>query len=329
MKAIRRILVPIKNTRARSLPALTKAAQLAKALGARVQLFHGIAERLYVQSAELAGMNLAQFADSRRQECIEELEALARSLRRKRITVTTSAEWDFPAHDAILRAARKFGADLIVLDAHPAAHRAPWLLRFTDWELLRLSPTPVLLVKKHKPYRRPTVLAAIDPTHAFAKPVRLDREILGTGAAIAESLRGTLHAVHAYDPMPVALAPSQLGAADAFPEIQAGIARRAWTDVERALGSTRIAPKCRHLVGRHPIDAIEEVAEEIHSSIVVMGAIARSGLKRLIVGNTAERVLDELSCDVLIVKPRQFRSRLGRSPRGARIVPVPVSPILM
>jgi universal stress protein E len=33
-----------------------------------------------------------------------------------------------------------------------------------------------------------------------------------------------------------------------------------------------------------------------------MGAVSRSGLERLLIGNAAQRVLDELKCDVLIVK---------------------------
>ncbi len=322
MKPIRRILVAVKNTRAQSLPAVTKAAQLAKAFGARIQLFHGISDRVYIDGGELLGMDLRQCEASERQERLEGLESLARGLRRKRIKVSTAAEWDFPAYEAILRNARKFGADLIVLDAHPGAHRPPWVLRFTDWELLRLSPIPVLIVKKRTPYDRPKVLAAIDPTHAFAKPARLDRQILGYGVLVADSLRGTLHAVHAYDPMPIGTAPSQFAGADALAGIQAQIARGAAQEVERTLGSTRIPPKRRHLIGRHPIDAIEEVAAEIGSSIVVMGAIGRSGLKRLLIGNTAQTVLDELPCDVLVVKPSQFRSDVGASPRGARIVPV-------
>ena len=36
--------------------------------------------------------------------------------------------------------------------------------------------------------------------------------------------------------------------------------------------------------------------------LVVMGAIARWGIKRAIIGSTAERVLDFLPCDVLIVR---------------------------
>ena len=69
------------------------------------------------------------------------------------------------------------------------------LLGYTDWELLRLSPVPVLLVKTSQPYRRPTVLAAIDPTHAHAKPSELDQRILDYGTQVGRALRGALHVV--------------------------------------------------------------------------------------------------------------------------------------
>jgi universal stress protein E len=329
VKPIRRILVPIKDTRARSLPALAKAARLAKALGARVQLFHGIADRLYVDGTEPGGFDLAQLEERSRQERLAQLEVLARGLRRLHVPVTTAVEWDFPAHDAILRNARAFGADLIVLDAHPAPHRAPWLLRFTDWELLRLSAIPVLLVKKRAAYRRPKILAAIDPSHAFAKPAKLDGEILACAKAVTQALHGTLHVVHAYDPMPTPVVPSQLSTPEAFPHIQAQIASQARRELDRAVRSSGIPPARRHLIGRHPIDAIEEVAEATGSGIVVMGAISRSGLKRLIIGNTAEKVLDDLPCDLLIVKPRQFHSPVARAARGARIVPIAPAPMVL
>ena len=64
----------------------------------------------------------------------------------------------------------------------PRKHVLPWLLRFNDWELLRRSPVPVLLVKRAQPWRKPGVLAAIDPLHSFAKPARLDGEIMACGA---------------------------------------------------------------------------------------------------------------------------------------------------
>jgi len=102
-----------------------------------------------------------------------------------------------------VRRARLIKADLIVAGCHTGRRVAPWLLQLTDWELLQKSPLPVLLVKSSRPYHRPVVLAAIDPTHAFSKPTRLDEEILRNSAALERALRGSLHAVHAYLSLPL------------------------------------------------------------------------------------------------------------------------------
>jgi universal stress protein E len=41
-----------------------------------------------------------------------------------------------------------------------------------------------------------------------------------------------------------------------------------------------------------------------------MGAVSRSRLRSVFIGSTAEKVLDRLPCDVLIVKPPDFESDL-------------------
>jgi hypothetical protein len=51
-----------------------------------------------------------------------------------------------------------------------------------------------------------------------------------------------------------------------------------------------------------------------------MGSVARTGLKALLIGNSAERILDALDCDVLVVKPRGFRSKVPPAVRGANLV---------
>jgi CheY-like chemotaxis protein len=62
------------------------------------------------------------------------------------------------------------------------------------------------------------------------------------------------------------------------------------------------------------------------SAIVVMGALSRSGLKRLFIGNTAESLLDTLPCDFLIVKPAQFSSEIQRQRRGPHLAAVGTTP---
>ena len=59
MPAIRRILVAIKDTSARSLPAVEKAAQLARAHKAQLELYHAISEPIYVDALAIAGQTVA------------------------------------------------------------------------------------------------------------------------------------------------------------------------------------------------------------------------------------------------------------------------------
>jgi hypothetical protein len=137
--------------------------------------------------------------------CSPWLEQLAERVRRHGVNVTCVADVDYPVYEAILRRAEQSQADLIVTDCHAGSHIAPSLWRFTDWELMRLSPVPVLIVKQSRLYRRPNVLAAVDPSHAFSKPTQLDREILDLSAAFSVALRGGMHAIHAFLPSVAAM----------------------------------------------------------------------------------------------------------------------------
>jgi universal stress protein E len=320
MASIRRILVAIKDPWAKHLPALDRARQLAKALDAQLVLFHGIADPIYVDEVILADESLSRFETQGSNAHRRRLEQLAKRIRRSGLEVTTAVEWDFPLHEAIIRAAARFCADLIVTQCHPSKHVAPWLLRFTDWELLRNSPRPVLIVKGRARYRHPTVLAAIDPAHTFAKPAKLDQEILRLGSAITRALRGALHAVYAYDPLLVGMTPTQLSAPDGIARAQAKAAAHAGAIAGRELGVARIPPARRHILDGNAADIIVEVGEQINAGLVVMGCNSRSGLRRIFIGNTAERVLDRVECDVLAVKPRRFRDGVTRVSRGPRLV---------
>ena len=289
-------------------------------------LFHGIPEPVYLDVVALEGRSLAQLERHASTAHRQRLESLAKPLRHRGIKVTTVVEWDYPSHEAVIRAATRFEADLIVAECYRSAHVAPWLLHYTDWELLRNSTVPVLLVKNRRPYSRSKVLAAVDPTHAYAKPANLDDEILRYGSTLATALRGALHAVNAYNPILVGLTPKELAAPNGIEKAEAEAAAQARAAVDSRLNSLGMAKARRHIVGGFAIDVIQHVARDIHAELVVMGAISRSGLKRLFIGNTAERLLDRLTCDVLIVKPREFRNSIARVARGPQIIAAPLIP---
>jgi universal stress protein E len=317
-RKIRRILVAIKNTRAGSRPLLAKAGQIARACGARLELFHDISTPVYVETVAGPAALKTATRDGQR-AAIAALERLAAPLRASGLRVQTCAEWDYPAPEAIIRRALRSGADLIVTHSR-ARHRLPALLAYTDWSLLRDSPVPVLLVKSNRAYRRPRILAAIDPQHRYSKPSGLDRNILREAQTLGSALGTAFDVVYAYRPQPLApqgTATSVSRAAKSI-ETRARAAARAALDLE--LRHTSVPTARRHLVEAHPVDAITAVARRLPAAIVVMGAISRSGLKRLFMGNSAEQLIDELRCDLLVVKPAHFVTGVPRSRRGMYLV---------
>jgi len=312
--AIRRVLVATKHLKPDA--AIDKAAHIADRCGAELVLFHDLDYPLFL-GAPASRRDMRQTMRNERQRALAALERLALPLRARGLRVSTVAQWDYPPHEAVIRAASRARADLIVVPCR-ARHRLPAVLGYTDWSLLRESTVPVLLVKSPKRYTRPRILAAVDPTHAFAKPAALDDAILGTAVRLGTRLGAAPHLVHAYCP-PVAVGPQDIAGTTLrlLDEQSHGTAKRAFRDLMRA----HAIPAGRgHLVRAHPVDAIVRTAREIGASIVVMGAVSRRGLRRFFIGDTAERLLDELPCDLLVVKPARFGARVPPKRRGVRVL---------
>jgi universal stress protein E len=328
MQPIRRILVAVKDPTARALPAVNKAAQIAKGLSAQLTLFHDIATPLYAEALRSRDVDLKSWQREVQAARREQLENVAARIRRHEVDVDVAADWDFPPYEAIIRKTQRTGADLLVVENHHGTGRHParWLLSYTDWELLRLCPVPVLLVKNRRMYHRPRVLAAIDPAHAHAKSANLDRQILRAGAQLVHALHGELHALHAYLPALPAVPAMPDGP---LPDLTLGtaeLARAARAGLDRAVDGFEVRPGHRHLVEGRPTDAIPRIAKRERSAIVAMGVLSRSGLKRFFIGNTAEFVMDAVAADILVVKPAGFDSRVPRTGRGVQILSLPILP---
>ena len=189
MSAIKKILVAVKNPDARRQPGVDKAIGIARLLGASVELFNAISAPVFLELEPLTGKTVAEI----RREALElraaRLEKLAARARKRGVKATCSVEWDFPPHEAIVRRARSSKADLIIAECHQGLRLKPWLIHLTDWELLRTSTLPVLLLKNTRPWREPTILAAVDPSHSHDKPARLDTAIVAEARRFARALR--------------------------------------------------------------------------------------------------------------------------------------------
>jgi universal stress protein E len=328
MQPIRRILVAVKDPAARALPAVNKAAQIARGLKAQLTLFHDIATPLYAEALQGRDIDLKSWQREVQTSRREQLEKVAARVRKHGIDVDVAADWDFPPYEAIIRKTQRISADLLVVENHHGTGRHParWLLAYTDWELLRLCPIPVLLVKNRRLYHRPRVLAAVDPSHAHAKPSNLDRQILRAGAQLVHALHGELHALHVVLPaLPVVPAMPDGPLVDIGAE-RAEIEAIARENLTRAVDGFDVKRSHCHLVEGRPNEVIPRTAKRERSSIVAMGVVSRSGLKRFFIGNTAEFVMDAVTADILVVKPPDFESRVPRAGRGVQILSMPILP---
>ncbi|HUO80204.1 MAG TPA: universal stress protein [Steroidobacteraceae bacterium] len=318
------ILVALADPTAKSSPALMRALEIAAKTGAQVTLFHSLYSPYVAGEQFYSPTDLQRDIEAAVNARKRELERLAKPLVAAGVTTHVRVRWDYPIHESIVREAMREAIDLVVIESHRHGAAARLVLTNTDWQLIRLCPCPVLLVKTSRRYERPRVLASVDPLHAHAKPAALDARLLATGGALAETFGGKLHAAHFY----LLTTPLATGFMVEPLPLPAEIAEQHARDVRQAFEALTakyaLGPRRAHLRAGLPVDELPELAAELDAHVVVMGAVSRSGLKRLFIGHTAERVIDRLKCDVLIVKPEGFRTPV---PKKAANRPVVLPPL--
>lgn len=310
MNRIRNILVIVDPT-ADEHTSLEKAELLAKRFNARVELYICDTKaarelRLLAQRArdpsQLLDVNLKPM-----------LEGLAQPMRDKGIDVCTDVEFAERLADGLLDRTMRTCADLVIKDTHHHSLLRRTLFSNTDWHLIRGCPVPLLLTKGAPWDEAPKIVAAVDPGHLNDKPANLDHQILRWGKTFAERLEGSLHAVHAYIPLSIAATASNAAAPMVHtlsPEVLRQEDEQKRKELRALTDQYDIPESNVHLELGVATAVLAEKSEELKANLVVMGAIARTGLQRIFIGSTAERVLEKLPCDVLVVKPLDFRDAL-------------------
>jgi universal stress protein E len=314
MQRLDRILAVIDPTVDAQVAAM-KAARLARSSGAALELFAcdfdpSLTGAPFFDTDELRRMR-EEFVAER----AEYLEGLADELRLTDLEVTTHVHWDNPLYEGILRRVREFPPDLVVKDTHYHSPLRRSLFTNTDWQLIRSCPVPLLLARQTDWPARPLVLAALDPDRRHDKPAALDGDILDTAKVLAQALGGTVEAVHAFFPAALLAATSGMAgapiAADmTLTDLLETERQRVTTDVREVARAGGLEPSAVRVLQGSAADLLPRHAEATHAAMMVMGAVARGRVRELFIGSTAERVLDRLSCDVLVVKPGDFREKL-------------------
>lgn len=201
-------------------------------------------------------------------------------------------------HDLVMKTAQGFGGPLGGILGSTALH------------LMRKCPCPVWVVRPAREEPRGGVLAAIDPDPSDPGALALSQFVLELGSSLARLRDTELHVLHAWWLWSEArLRGRRMNmASDAVDKMVEETREASEAAVARILETVDLTDvKHRvHVVRGTPFEVVSTYAEQV--DVAVMGTLSRTGLAGVLIGNTAERVLQRIDCSVLAVKPRGFET---------------------
>lgn len=299
--AFKSILVDIDATVATH-PALERAIRLARSCKAKLTITDVISVPAYARRylpaqleedmVSLRRQQLARIAQS-----VPGIQTEARLLSGRPGTVLIQ-EVLRSNHDLLMRSHARDGA-------------VPGLRPFgaVDMELLRKCPCPVFLVRHGSLDPHPQVVAAVNASTEEAAERALNVKIVEFAVRMAEHDGGVPLLLQAWAPFAELMVRSH-AADDDFAAYVDDVRQRTAADLRQlaqSFGGRLSGVQLVHRRGE-PETVISDFVVGHGIDLVVMGTVARGGIAGLLIGNTAERVLRQLPCSVLAVKPDGFIS---------------------
>jgi universal stress protein E len=306
-----RILVVVDPTSAVQ-PAIERGFALARQLACPLELLICHYDSRFSGKRLFAGQERAQLRENDLQHQLGYLRSIAAEHAEQADVVAVRAVWDTPLAEGIIRECLRCEPAMVLKDTHHHNALSRTLFTNTDWQLIRDCPVPLWLVKGGAmPSQK--IMAAVDPLNENDKPASLDKEILAQAAALVTAMSGELHIYHAYDAMPaiakagaLAMSPTPVPVA----ELNAKVKHEHAAAFDELIAGLDLPPGQQHLMAGSVVDTLPALSRQLQAGLVVLGSLARSRLKQAVVGSTAERILEHMACDLLIVKPPGFRSEV-------------------
>jgi len=250
-------------------PALKRAIEIALENGASLHVFACIFSD--TSKADDPAIEVGRLIDEQENNLARAIEpATAQG-----ITVSAEVEWDKDWYHAVVRASTKLNADIVLKPSFKHSSGKRKFNRTSDWTLIRECLCPVLLVKDRTARDVPKVLAAIDITAKKESYERLNQKVIEVARTILDKHGAEVHFVNAFTDF------------------------KGIPDRQELIRSCGIESSNIHIKMGDPEKVIVAQAKALDVSVVVVGNSARSGLSAVVHGNTVEKMLDKLECDVL------------------------------
>jgi nucleotide-binding universal stress UspA family protein len=147
-------------------------------------------------------------------------------------------------------------------------------------------------------------------------------EALDYAVSLAKQFHAAVHLVHVYPPDEASSVPGAghllLQSAEAIERLNEEL-----TGIHRKHVPTFRPENCYIRRGK-PYEEIVRLAREIDADLIALSTRGHSGLKHLLLGSTAERVVRNAPCPVLVVRKRKKKSKTASESLAIRTILVPV-----
>lgn len=201
--------------------------------------------------------------------------------------------------------------DLVIKSAEGKQVGRRRLFASVDLHLLRKCPCPVWIVQPGNDFRNKRILAAVDPDPGDQQRDSVSRMVMDLATSLSKADGAELHVVRVWrlygenamrhsaflrtseDTLEALLAEQESQADERL--------KRLLTGYDIIYDSSRI-----HLIKGDPAEVLTAFAQTSVVDAIVMGTVGRSGVQGLLIGNTAETVLNEVTCSIIAVKPPGF-----------------------
>lgn len=281
--------------------ALNRALQFAQFYDVKLTLFSCVYDPGTELSPLLPSEQKNKLKQSKLQQRLDYLNQLKSEVEAENISVTTQVVWERKMQRAVIQACEDLNPDLVVKRiSHSASSINPFNMP-VDWQLLRKCPAPLLLIREQNWNFTAPILAAVDAASEDKNVQTFNQHIIAYAKLLSRLTETTPHVATTH------ISPAMDNAINIpgfdLDDLREKVSNLNQQKLESLLVEQNIPKQNQHAIEGLAEERLPKLAEAIGSQIIVMGTIGRRGIKGALMGNTAERVLSHLPCEVLALKP--------------------------
>lgn len=310
MKRFKNILL-VCNFDARQHMAVERAVSLARQNEARLTVFSVIRELPAEVHMATTGLLSRELLDLVVNDYREKVDALAADMVQQGVDARTQVVTGTPFLE-IIRQVLRDRHDLVILAAEGKGGVKERLFGSTSMHLMRKCPCPVWVVKSAKRAKYKRVLAAVDITNDFPDRDResLNPLIMQLASSLVRMDGSEFHLVQVWSVFAEGYLEVRGQMEDtSLSKLRKDTKRQYTRKLDSLLADVDLngITVHKHLPrSDNASRAIIKLAKSKKIDLLVMGTVCRTGLAGFFIGNTAEKVLSEVNCSVLTVKPEGF-----------------------